>query len=111
MVSFQASGNWWKTFVWAPHEILDNLTSLCVAQWVKTSYTIGEFKAHLPEALDAVQKGDTISITYGRARRPVAELVPPARVQKRRKLGALCGKVKVSLSADWKMDEEAFLNS
>jgi antitoxin (DNA-binding transcriptional repressor) of toxin-antitoxin stability system len=78
---------------------------------MKTSYTIGEFKAHLPEALEAVKKGGTISITYGRARRPVAELVSPARVQKRRNLGALSGKVKVSLSEDWKMDEEAFLNS
>ena len=76
---------------------------------MKTSYTIGEFKAELPRVLDAVQQGGTIAITYGRGHRPVAQIGPPAAQGKPRKLGSLCGRVKVHVAEDWKIDETTFL--
>ena len=42
-----------------------------------TSLTIGEFKARLPEALALVEKGETVTVTYGRNKTPVAVLGPP----------------------------------
>ena len=76
---------------------------------MKTSYTIGEFKAELPRVLDTVQQGGTISITYGRSRRPVAQIGPPTTLRKPRKLGALRGRVNVHIADDWKIDETTFL--
>lgn len=42
-----------------------------------TSLTIGEFKARLPEALALVKKGESVIVTYGRNKRPVAVFGPP----------------------------------
>ncbi len=70
--------------------------------------TIGEFKARLPEALALVQKGESITVTYGRSKRPVAVFGPPPRAPKR-KLGLLKGKATVHFASDWKMTEEELL--
>ena len=51
-------------------------------------------KAHLPELLKAVERGQTVTIS--RYNKPVAELAPPKEVSKPpRKLGALKGKIKI----------------
>ena len=42
-----------------------------------TTLTIGEFKARLSEALALVEKGESITVTYGRTKRPVAVFGPP----------------------------------
>ena len=70
--------------------------------------TIGEFKARLPEALALVEKGETVVVTYGRSKRPVAVFGPPPR-PKKRKLGLLEGKATVRIAPDWKITEEEFL--
>ena len=44
---------------------------------MQRQYTVGEFKARFSEALHAVEQGDTVAITYGRAKRTVAMLTPP----------------------------------
>lgn len=76
------------------------------------SYTVGEFKARFPEALQAVEEGNTVAITYGRSKRTVAVLAPPpAPPEKPRKLGRHAGKFKVRLAEDWKMDDTSFLAS
>lgn len=75
-----------------------------------TSLSIGELKARLPEALALVKKGETVSVTYGRSKRPVAVLAPPAPPRKR-KLGMFAGKLKMKVGPDWEMTEEEFLNS
>jgi len=72
---------------------------------MSTSLTIGEFKARLPEALALVEKGETVTVTYGRNKRPVAVFGPPPRAPKR-KLGLLVGKATVHISPNWKMTEE-----
>lgn len=75
-----------------------------------TSLSIGELKARLPEALARVKKGETVSVTYGRSKRPVAVLAPPP-APKKRKLGLLSGKLKAEIGPDWKMTEEEFLDA
>ncbi len=75
-----------------------------------TTLTIGEFKARLSDALALVEKGETITVTYGRNKTPVAVFGPPPRAPKR-KLGHLAGKFRVTIRPDWKMTEEEFLGS
>lgn len=77
---------------------------------MSTTLTIGEFKARLPEALALVQKGESVVVTYGRNKRPVAVFGPPPRPKKRR-LGLLEGKFHVTIGPDWEMTEEEFLGS
>lgn len=76
------------------------------------SYTVGEFKARFPEALRAVEEGNTVAITYGRAKRTVAVLAPPPKPpEKPRKLGRQAGKFRARLAEDWKLDDASFLDS
>lgn len=77
---------------------------------MSTTLSIGEFKARLPEALALVKKGESVTVTYGRNKRPVAVFAPPPRAPKR-KLGHLAGKFSVIISPDFKMTEEEFLGS
>ena len=42
-----------------------------------TSLSIGEFKARLSDALARVEKGETVTVTYGRTKIPVAVFGPP----------------------------------
>jgi antitoxin (DNA-binding transcriptional repressor) of toxin-antitoxin stability system len=77
---------------------------------MSTTLTIGEFKARLSDALALVEKGETITVTYGRGKRPVAVFGPPTRAPKR-KLGHLAGKFSVTIRPDFKMTEEEFLGS
>jgi antitoxin (DNA-binding transcriptional repressor) of toxin-antitoxin stability system len=75
-----------------------------------TTLTIGEFKARLSDALALVEKGETITVTYGRNKTPVAVFGPPPAAPKR-KLGHLAGKFRVTIGPDWKMTDEEFLGS
>jgi antitoxin (DNA-binding transcriptional repressor) of toxin-antitoxin stability system len=75
-----------------------------------TTLTIGEFKARLSDALALVEKGETITVTYGRNKTPVAVFGPPPRAPKR-KLGLLVGKATMRMAPDWKITEEEFLGS
>jgi len=74
------------------------------------TFTIGQFKARLPEALALVHKGQAVTVTYGRSKRPVAVFGPPP-VAPKRKLGLLLGKATVRFSTDWKITDEEFLGS
>jgi hypothetical protein len=75
-----------------------------------TTLTIGEFKARLSTALALVEKGETITVTYGRNKTPVAVFGPPPAAPKR-KLGLLVGKATFRISPDWKMTDEELLGS
>ena len=77
---------------------------------MSTTLTIGEFKARLSDALALVEKGETITVTYGRNKTPVAVFAPPPRAPKR-KLCLLVGKATVRISPNWKMTEEEFVGS
>ncbi len=77
---------------------------------MSTTFTIGQFKARLSEALALVKKGKAVTVTYGRNKRPVAIFGPPPAAPKR-KLGHLAGKVHATIAPNWKMTDEEFLGS
>ena len=66
-----------------------------------------ELKASFSKVLEDVQNGQTIGILYGKARKPVAMIVPyvPERTRKR-EIGMLDGKVKINFMDDYEMSEE-----
>lgn len=71
------------------------------------AFTVGEFKARLSELLGIVQGGEEIEILFGKAKKPVAMLVP-IREQKRA-IGFLDGKAGFTEIDDGKITEEEFL--
>ncbi|MGI8896654.1 MAG: type II toxin-antitoxin system Phd/YefM family antitoxin [Casimicrobiaceae bacterium] len=75
--------------------------------------SVGEFKRRFSDALDAVQRGDTIVISYGRARDKVAAMVPYAALERERKrpLGLLTGKATVRFAKEFKIEDEAMLSA
>lgn len=77
---------------------------------MSTTLTIGEFKARLPEAIALVEKGESVIVTYGRNKRPVAVFGPPPSPPKR-KLGLLVGKAAIRIAPDWKITDEELLGS
>lgn len=75
-----------------------------------TTFTIGQFKARLPEALALVEKGQSVVVTYGRGKRPVAVFGPPP-ISPKRKLGLLVGKASVRFAPDWKISDQDLLDA
>ena len=72
---------------------------------------VGELKTHFSEILEEVSRGKTIGITYGRAKKPVAMIVPyheekPAK----RKIGILDGKATIEFKDDFDMTTEELCN-
>ena len=71
---------------------------------------VGEFKSRFSEALEVVARGGSVCVTYGRSRKPVAVFSPPPQPARKRKLGALAGKVKFHISKDWSLAAEELVN-
>jgi antitoxin (DNA-binding transcriptional repressor) of toxin-antitoxin stability system len=71
--------------------------------------TVGEVKTHFSELLGLVRKGERIQILYGKAKRPVAMLVPLEEVKGERELGFMEGKATFQIQGDGKISEEEFL--
>jgi len=70
------------------------------------TYTIGDFKANLSEILDWVREGESIALAYGQKKEIVAYLVPRnTNAPKKRELGLLAKKGKISFQDDFKMTE------
>ena len=78
-----------------------------------TTLTVGEFKAKFSEVLGQVRRGEMVGVRYGRAKKPVAVLVPPERAPAgvARRLGVLAGKAKFRLEAGFKMTDAELLGS
>ncbi len=75
------------------------------------SMSVGEFKAHFSDAIEAVKSGESIAVTYGKKKEIVGYFQPTTgEPKKKRKLGLLEGKVKVVFAKDFKMTEEEFIN-
>jgi len=73
--------------------------------------TVGEIKTHFSKILDEVQEGEKVSILYGRAKKPVAMIVPFVEEKKtKRKIGILEGKMSVKFEKDFSMTDEELLN-
>jgi antitoxin (DNA-binding transcriptional repressor) of toxin-antitoxin stability system len=71
---------------------------------------VGELKAQFSTILEEVKQGEKVGILYGKAKKPVAMIVPYREEKKgRRKIGILDGKAKFRITGDGKISEEEFL--
>lgn len=74
------------------------------------TFTVGEFKTKFSAILEMVRLGENVAIAFGKKQEIVAYLVPRSpHAGKKRPLGLLEGKAKVTFLPDFKMTEEEFL--
>lgn len=75
--------------------------------------TVGEFKTHFSDVLEAVRRGETVIVEFGRDRRKVAALVPYSNLKQspRRRLGVLKGEATATFAADFSVDDETLLGA
>lgn len=73
--------------------------------------TVGQFKSHFSEALNLVQHGEDVIISYGKKKEKIAVLVPFANYEGKpqRTLGLLAGKASFTIADDFKINDEDFL--
>ena len=68
---------------------------------------VGELKTHFSSVLEEVKQGKKVGILYGKAKKPVAMIVPYKKEKKAaRKIGVLDGKVIIQFSDDFEMSTE-----
>jgi len=68
---------------------------------------VGELKTNFSEVLDNVRLGQKIGILYGRAKKPVAMIVPyPEEKKGKRNIGILDGKAIITFRDDFEMTTE-----
>lgn len=71
---------------------------------------VGEAKTHFSEILEKVRNGEKVGILYGKAKKPVAMIVPYAKENKgERKIGILDGKAVFTTKGNGKITVEEFL--
>ena len=71
---------------------------------------VAEFKADFSKVLEEVRQGERVGILYGRARKPVAMIVPyESEETGRREIGVMDGKVKIEFMDDFEISEEELL--
>jgi len=72
---------------------------------------VGEFKTHFSDVLGEVMSGKKVGVLYGRAKKPVAMLVPYSKEKKvKRKIGILEGKMSVKFADDFTITDEELIN-
>jgi len=73
---------------------------------------VGEFKSHFSEVIENIKKGEEIAISFGKKKEKIAVLVPYSKYMKKvsRKIGLLENKASFTLSSDFKVSDETFLN-
>ncbi|MDD2500822.1 MAG: type II toxin-antitoxin system Phd/YefM family antitoxin [Geobacter sp.] len=73
--------------------------------------TVGEVKSHFSEALDLVQKGEDIVISFGKRKEKIAVLVPFSRYEQKheRTLGLLAGKATCVIKDGFKLTDDELL--
>jgi len=75
--------------------------------------TVGEVKSHFSEALDLVQKGEDIVISFGKRKEKIAVLVPFSRYAQKqeRTLGLLAGKATCVIKDGFTLTDDELLAS
>jgi antitoxin (DNA-binding transcriptional repressor) of toxin-antitoxin stability system len=75
--------------------------------------TVGEVKSHFSDALDLVQKGEDIVISFGKRKEKIAVLVPFSRYaqNQQRTLGLLSGKATCVIKDGFKLTDDELLTS
>jgi antitoxin (DNA-binding transcriptional repressor) of toxin-antitoxin stability system len=71
--------------------------------------TVAEIKTHFSDVLVRVRNGENIKILYGKAKKPVAMIVPIENMDSPRRIGILDGKATFKEIGDGKITEEEFL--
>ena len=85
---------------------LDKLSKYNIINIMK-AMAVGELKAHFSEILEEVKQGEKVGILYGRAKKPVAMIVPYSEEKKaERVIGILDGKAVIQFRDDFKMTAE-----
>ncbi len=74
---------------------------------------VGELKSNFSQVLEEIKKGGEITISFGKKKEKIAVIVPYKKYKKniRRTLGILEKKASYSISADFSITDEEFLNS
>lgn len=74
--------------------------------------TVGEVKAHFSKALELVQQGEDIVISFGKKKEKIAVLVPFSHYERKpeRRLGLLAGTASFSIKDDFKISDDEFLS-
>ncbi|MEI6128335.1 MAG: prevent-host-death protein [Pseudomonadota bacterium] len=74
--------------------------------------TVGEVKAHFSKALEIVQRGDDVVISFGKKKEKIAVLVPFSNYERKpeRRLGLLAGKASFSIKDDFKISSDELLS-
>jgi len=75
--------------------------------------SVGDLKARFSEVMEAVRRGDTVVVSYGRRREKVAAIVPYRQIAKRgkRPLGTLAGKARIRFARDFSISDEELLGA
>jgi antitoxin (DNA-binding transcriptional repressor) of toxin-antitoxin stability system len=71
--------------------------------------TVAEVKTHFSEILIQVKNGENVKILYGKAKKPVAMIIPIPDMNSPRKIGILDGKAAFRTKGDVKISEGEFL--
>ncbi len=73
--------------------------------------SVGEFKAQFSDVLEKVKAGESIGISYGKKKQPVAMIVPFTKKKGgKRKIGLFDGETEIKFANDFKMTEEELAN-
>ena len=73
------------------------------------SLTVAEVKSKFSQILVQVKNGENFKILYGKARKPIAMIVPFEEKNTSRQIGILDGKAKFTINGDGKISEKDFL--
>jgi antitoxin (DNA-binding transcriptional repressor) of toxin-antitoxin stability system len=71
--------------------------------------TVAEVKNRFSEILIQVKNGENVKILYGKAKKPVAMIVPIPDMNIPREIGILDGKATFRIKGNGKISEEEFL--
>jgi len=67
---------------------------------------VGEIKTHFSQILGEVKSGKKVGILFGRAKKPIAMIVPYEENRGERKIGILDGKAKIEFMNNFSMTTE-----
>ncbi len=70
---------------------------------------MAELKSRFSQVLVQVENGERVKILYGKAKKPIAMIVPIESIDSPRKIGVLDGKAAFSRKGNGKISEEDFL--
>lgn len=73
------------------------------------AYSVGDLKRNFSEILERVKLGEEIEILYGKAKKPVARIIPISQPPEKRVAGFLEGEVSVWTSEDFEMSAEELI--